>query len=126
ILGGSVDENSGNYGMAIGAMPSKRAPEVVDRLLDLYAAERQEGVTFRAWVHRVGKKDIKERLQDLTEVPSYDEDPSFYIDWHDAREYSIGDIGVGECAGEVITLTQFALASAESKAFDASVLVEKA
>lgn len=126
ILGGSVDENSGNYGMAIGAMPSKRAPEVVDRLLDMYAAERQEGETFRAWVHRVGKKDIKERLQDLTEVPSYDEDPSFYIDWHDAREYSIGDIGVGECAGEVITLTQFALASAESKAFDASVLVEKA
>jgi sulfite reductase (ferredoxin) len=73
---------------------------------------------------RVGKKTIKEKLQDLMAVPSYEEDPSFYIDWHDSREYSIGDIGVGECAGEVVSLTQFSLATAESKVFDASVLVD--
>jgi sulfite reductase (ferredoxin) len=46
------------------------------------------------------------------------------VDWHDAREYSIGDIGVGECAGEVISLTQFSLATAESKVFDASLIVD--
>jgi sulfite reductase (ferredoxin) len=73
---------------------------------------------------RVGKKTIKAQLSDLLEVPPYAADPSFYIDWHDAREYSIGDIGVGECAGEVVTLTQFSLATAESKSFDASVLVD--
>ena len=48
------------------------------------------------------------------------------MDWHDAREYSIGDIGVGECAGEVVSLTQFSLATAESKVFDASLIVDDA
>jgi sulfite reductase (ferredoxin) len=126
ILGGSLDDNAANYGLAIGAVPSKRAPETVDRLLDLYSEGRAPGESFRAWVMRVGKKTIKDQLQDLMVVPSHDEDPSFYVDWHDAREYSIGDIGVGECAGEVVSLTQFSLATAESKAFDASLIVDDA
>jgi sulfite reductase (ferredoxin) len=95
-------------------------------LLAYYADEKQGKETFRSWVQRVGKKAIKERLADLMAVPSYEDDKSFYVDWHDAREYSIGDIGTGECAGEVISLTQFSLASAESKAFDASVLIDGA
>jgi sulfite reductase (ferredoxin) len=124
VLGGELRDNAGNYGLAIGAIPSKNAPAAVDRLLDLYSAEKQAGETFRGWVMRVGKKVVKEKLSDLTDVPGYDEDKSFYVDWHDSREYSIGDIGVGECAGEVISLTQFSLASAESKVFDASVIVD--
>ncbi|MSR22421.1 MAG: nitrite/sulfite reductase [Gemmatimonadetes bacterium] len=124
LLGGSLEENAGNYGLAMGAVPSKRVPEAVDRLLELFTKERQPEETFRGWVMRVGKKEIKGKLEDLIAVPAYETDPSFYIDWHDAREYSIGDIGVGECAGEVVTLTQFSLANAESKVFDASVLVD--
>jgi len=124
ILGGSLADNAGNYGMAIGAVPSKRGPETVDRLLDLYAAQATTSESFRAWVTRVGKKAIKEHLQDLMFVPPHEQDASFYVDWHDAREYSIGDIGVGECAGEVVTLTQFSLATAESKVFDASLIVD--
>ena len=126
LLGGALEDNGSNYGLAIGAIPSKRVPETVDRLLDLYSAEREEGEAFRPWVMRVGKKTIKGKLQDLMAVPSYEEDKSFYVDWHDAREYSIGDIGVGECAGEVVTLTEFSLASAESKVFDASLIVDDA
>ena len=93
-------------------------------LLDLYTQQREEGERFRGWVTRVGKKVIKEQLQDLMNVPAYEEDPSFYVDWHDSREYSIGDIGVGECAGEVVSLTQFSLAKAESRAFEASIRVK--
>jgi sulfite reductase (ferredoxin) len=93
-------------------------------LLGFFAAERLADEPFRSWVARVGKKTIKERLRDLMAVPSYEEDPTFYVDWHDAREYSVGDIGVGECAGEVVSLTQFSLAAAEAKVFDASLVVD--
>ena len=124
LLGGSLEENAGNYGLAIGAVPSKRVPEAADRLLEMYIGERTPGERFRSWVMRVGKKEIKARIGDLLFVPPHEEDPSFYVDWHDAREYSIGDIGVGECAGEVVTLTQFSLAGAESRSFDASVVVD--
>ena len=124
ILGGSLENNAASYGMAVGAVPSRRAPDAVERLLGFYSAERQGSESFRAWVMRVGKKNIKERLQDLLDVPPHEIDPSFYVDWHDAREYSVGDIGVGECAGEVVSLTQFSLAIAESKVFEASILVD--
>ncbi len=31
MLGGEWEHNAGSYGLAIGAVPSKRIPEVVDR-----------------------------------------------------------------------------------------------
>ena len=42
----------------------------------------------------------KASLKSVMTVPSHEEDPSFYHDWLDPREYTTGDLGVGECAGE--------------------------
>ena len=53
------------------------------------------------------------------------DDPSFYSDWGDPREYTIGDIGTGECAGEVVSLAEFELAHAEREYFESQVLYEK-
>lgn len=125
ILGGEWTNNAGAYGMAMGAYPSKRIPDVVDRLLDIYQTERQPGEKFRETINRVGKKVVKERLTDLAEVPQYQDRPEFYRDWADSREYTIGDIGVGECAGEVVSLTEFSIAEAESQVFDAQILLEE-
>ena len=60
-------------------------------------------------------------LEDLTKIPPYEVDPSFYSDWGDPREYTIGDMGVGECAGEVVSPAQFALAGADTLVFDAQL-----
>jgi len=60
-------------------------------------------------------------LDDLTAVPPYVMDPSFYSDWGDPREFTIGDMGTGECAGEVVTLVQFGFTAAESEAFEGAV-----
>jgi sulfite reductase (ferredoxin) len=124
ILGGEWSHNAAHYGQSLGVIPTKRVPEVVDFLLDLYMKDKQTGETFSQFVHRVGKKDIKDRVQPFTEVPAYGDDPSFYTDWGDAREYTIGDIGIGECAGEVVSLTNFDVAIAESLNFDATLLLE--
>jgi sulfite reductase (ferredoxin) len=74
---------------------------------------------------RVGKKDLQQHLKPFTEVPPYRIDSSFYTDWSDAREFSIGDIGVGECAGEVVSLTDFGIAKAEGLHFEAQVLLDE-
>lgn len=125
VLGGEWDNNAAQYGQSLGVIPSKRIPDVVEFLIDTYMAERQEGEKFSKFVRRVGKKTIKERVQPFTEVPAYAVDKSFYHDWSDSREYSIGDIGVGECAGEVVSLTDFGVAKAESIYFDATLLLEE-
>jgi len=124
VLGGTWNHNASQYGQSLGVVPSRHIPEVVDFLLDLFLKERQSGEVFPDFVHRVGKKSIKEKVQSFTVIPDYDVDKTVYTDWGDAREYTIGDIGVGECAGEVVTLTDFGVAVAESAHFDATVLLE--
>jgi sulfite reductase (ferredoxin) len=124
LLGGQWEENAGAYGLAIGAIPSKRVPEAVDRILRRYLAERQYGESFQSYVKRIGKAECKRMVEDLAQVPPHSEDPSFYTDWSDAREFTIGDLGVGECAGEVVSPIDFQLAACEREAFEAQLLLE--
>src|SRR5207302_5795460 len=57
-------------------------------------------------------------------IPGHDENPSFFSDWRDPREYSTGDMGIGECAGEVVSPIDFGLAAAEREAFEAQLTLE--
>ncbi len=63
-------------------------------------------------------------IDNFTPIPSHDEDKSFYSDWGDPREYSIGDIGIGECAGEVVFPTEFELTACEREVFEAQLQLE--
>jgi sulfite reductase (ferredoxin) len=124
VLGGQWTENAGNYGLAIGAVPSKRIPETVDRITARYLVERTSGESFQAFVKRIGKAECKRMLEDLADVPPHDVDSSFYTDWADAREFTTGDMGVGECAGEVVSPIEFQLTACEREAFEAQVYLE--
>jgi len=125
VLGGQWTENAASYGLAIAAIPSKNIPEVVDRITTRYRSEREDGESFQDFVKRLGKRELKEMFQDLTNIPAYEDDPWYYSDWGDPREYTHGDRGKGECAGEVVSLVDFNLAEAEREAFEASVLLDE-
>ncbi|NEQ96564.1 MAG: nitrite/sulfite reductase [Cyanothece sp. SIO2G6] len=125
VLGGEWGNNAAQYGQGLGVIPSKRVPDVVEFLIDMYLSERQDGEKFSAFVHRIGKKTIRERVKPFAAIPDYETNKEFYRDWADSREYTIGDIGIGECAGEVVTLTDFGVAKAESIYFDATLLLEE-
>jgi sulfite reductase (ferredoxin) len=124
ILGGQWSENAGSFGLGIGAVPSKNIPTVVDRMTARFVAEREANESFQSFTQRIGKATLKTMLDDLTAIPSHDEDPSFYTDWGDAREYTIGDMGVGECAGEVVSPAEFALTAAGREVFEAQLLLD--
>jgi sulfite reductase (ferredoxin) len=118
------ERNAGAYGLAIGAVPSKRIPETVDLIASRYLEGRTPGETFHDWAKRTGKAALKQMIEPMMAVPAHDADPGFYVDWADAREYTIGDIGVGECAGEVVTPVEFALAACEREVFEAQLALE--
>jgi sulfite reductase (ferredoxin) len=124
VVGGQWTHNGGAYGLAIGAVPSKRVPEVVKRLTTRFAAERLPGELFAAFVNRIGKKTIRAMVEELQVLPSYEQDPSFYSDWGDPREYTIDDMGVGECAGEVVPYVEMGLAASEREIFEAQVMLD--
>jgi sulfite reductase (ferredoxin) len=124
LLGGEWGNNAGSYGLAIGAVPSKRIPETVDRITGRYRDERQPGESFQAFIKRIGKAECKKMLEEFTAVPPYEQDASFYSDWGDPREFTLGDIGIGECAGEVVYPIDFELVACEREVFEAQLDLE--
>jgi sulfite reductase beta subunit-like hemoprotein/uncharacterized protein (UPF0332 family) len=129
MLGGKWLENGGAYSLAMGSVPSKRIPELVQTLTDRFMAERitppgGTPETFQQFCQRIGKKALKEIVDQFTKVPPHSQDPSFYSDWGDPREFTIGDMGTGECAGEVVSLWQFGMAQAEGDAFESQLLLD--
>jgi sulfite reductase (ferredoxin) len=124
VLGGKWVDNGGAYGLAIGAVPAKNIPEVVRRITDRFVSDRRTAESFYDFTTRAGKRALREMLEDLTAVPPHEVNPDYYRDWGDPREFGIGDMGVGECAGEVVSLTEFDLVGAESQVFEAQLQLE--
>jgi sulfite reductase (ferredoxin) len=125
ILGGQRARNAASYGMAVGSVSSRAIPQTVEALADAYAHSRESGERFQGWIVRMGKRNVREIIKPFMEVPPYAEDPRFYSDWSDVREFTIGDLGVGECAGEVVSLFGIEVVKAESQAFDAQIALEE-
>tara|TARA_B100001123_G_scaffold451307_1_gene630483 strand:+ start:12562 stop:14832 length:2271 start_codon:yes stop_codon:yes gene_type:complete len=125
VLGGQWSNNAGSYGLAIGAIPSKRVPETISKITERYISERQTEESFQDFTQRIGKRELKAMLQDFTTVPTHEQNPEFYSDWGDPREFTLGDMGTGECAGEVVSLTEFDLAAAEAQVFEAQLQLEQ-
>ena len=123
VLGGEWEHNAGSYGLPIVAVPSKNIPKVVARLTERYVADRTSGETFKEFAKRTGKVQLKTMLDDLTKPPAGDR--SYFSDWGDPREYTLGDMGDGECAGEVVSPLDFGLAAAERELFEGQVAFEK-
>jgi sulfite reductase (ferredoxin) len=124
VLGGEWTHNAGSYGLPVMAIPSKNIPEVVTRLTERYVTGRKNGEVFKDFIKRLGKAELKQLLEDLTRLPADPTDRSYFSDWDDPREYTLGDLGVGECAGEVVSSVEFGLAAAERQVFEAQVAFE--
>ncbi|MDK1029932.1 MAG: nitrite/sulfite reductase [Anaerolineae bacterium] len=124
VLGGQWAHNAGSYGLAVGAVPSKSVPEVLDAIVDNYVEQRERNEKFSDWVTRIGKKEIRRILTPFMQVPPYETHPEFYTDWGDPREFTIGDLTEGECAGEVVSLFSMEIAKAESQAFEAMLSLD--
>ena len=125
VLGGQWTENAKSYGLVVGAVPSRNVPKALHVVTDHYLANREEGESFQAFIKRVGKREFRTVLKPLQAVPAYEEDKSFYSDWGDPREYTIGDIGVGECAGEIVPFVEFGLQAAEQELFEAQDILDE-
>ncbi|MGB7159993.1 MAG: hypothetical protein WBD40_18145 [Tepidisphaeraceae bacterium] len=128
MLGGQWSQNGGSYALAMGAVPSKRVPDLVNALTARYIKDRQGEESFQAWCQRVGKKELKAIVDPFdvktNPLPPQPTDPGMYQDWGDPRAYQMS-VATGECAGEVISLADFGFTAAETIAFEASTLLDE-
>src|SRR5947209_13583471 len=65
VVGGKWEDNAGSYGLAIGTVPSKNIPEVIERMTARYVRDRKGAETFQDFVKRVGKLELRGMLESL-------------------------------------------------------------
>ncbi|MCC7365000.1 MAG: nitrite/sulfite reductase [Dehalococcoidia bacterium] len=79
-------------------IPAKRAPDAVERVLNLYQAQRNGTETFNQYFDRVGPKPLEGAIEDLTLPGEFtDDNKGMFMDWGKLDLYQM-QRGEGECA----------------------------
>ncbi len=98
LLGGYVGDEQIHFGEKALRLPAKNAPNAAVKVVGRFAAEREAGETFRAWLDRAGgAKAVAAELKDLDSFPAPDEGPEYYVDYGETGPYA-AEIGDSECA----------------------------
>jgi sulfite reductase (NADPH) hemoprotein beta-component len=100
LVGGGLtdDTTGGRFGRLVGKLPARRGPEAVERLIDLWRRERQDGdEPLGAFLHRVPLPRLRQLLADLFEIDEAAATAADYIDLGQEAPFTVGQ-GEAECA----------------------------
>lgn len=126
LIGGRVEGTSAALAQVVAKIPAKNVPRAIEGLIALYRKERKEEESFHNFLLRLGKAGIKKILLPLTIVPSFEEGPEFYSDWGSDQEFSMEDLGPGECASGAQEMMENLLTESEQELFSADLMAQKA
>jgi len=105
-VGGRARGDNAQFGALIGKFPAKNCVKVTETLLELYEKTKLPAEDFDSFVAREGTERLKEILEPLRQVPSFEKDPSFYEDFGHEHEHFAVQKGIkGECAGSTVAET---------------------
>ncbi len=95
LIGGNGAHNSPGFAKKLIPIHARRIPEAVDRIVNFYERERQEGESFAVFAQRQGVNGFKPVVDPLTKLdPS---DVSLRYDWGEDVGFKL-NVGQGECA----------------------------
>jgi sulfite reductase (ferredoxin) len=96
-VGGGIDANGTSFGRLSAKVPARRAPEALERLVRLYARERQEGESPVAFFRKLEVPKVKALLADLEALTPESAGPTDFIDLAETTEFR-PETTDGECA----------------------------
>jgi sulfite reductase (ferredoxin) len=98
-IGGNFEGGEVIFGKRLKArLPAKRVPEAVERWIQLYESDRNEGEEFNAFAERTGAESFEAAVKDLTLPAEFSlETMQEFIDWNRSSPYKV-ERGEGECA----------------------------
>ncbi|MEW6324111.1 MAG: nitrite/sulfite reductase [Nitrospirota bacterium] len=121
-LGGRTGNGNVQFGQLFGLkFPAKRVPEVVQRLLALYRAERHNGESFLEYADRLTKARVQQELAPLAQAA----DEAIFHDWEDEGDYALTDHGPGECGSVAVNFVAQHFEDSAYELAHARVLLQK-
>ena len=123
-LGGETSPERAQFGSLLGKFPAKNCVTLTETLLSLYEKEKLPAEEFNSFLSRTGTKRLKEILEPLRHVPSFETDPSFYEDYgHEHESFAVRRGIKGECAGSTVAETLPTIEIARERLAQAEALI---
>jgi sulfite reductase (ferredoxin) len=123
-LGGQTSPDRAQFGSLLGKFPAKNCVRLTETLLGLYEKEKLPAEEFTSFANRIGTKRLKEMLEPLRQVPSFETDPSFYEDYgHEHEGFAVRKGIKGECAGSTVAETLPTIEAAREQLAQAGALI---
>ena len=97
MAGGGADADGAAFGRIVAKVPARRGPEVVDRLVALYRAERADGEAFAPFLRRIDPPRLKATLADLEHLTEETALPEDFIDLAEEAAFA-PEVLDGECS----------------------------
>ncbi len=97
LLGGGVSSTGASFGRLVAKIPARRVGQALERLAELYLAQRRPGEGARAFFERVSTADAKRALEDLARLTPETLAREDGIDLGETAEYGVETLE-GECA----------------------------
>jgi sulfite reductase beta subunit-like hemoprotein len=96
-VGGGAQERGVTFARLAAKIPARRLPQAVERLIDLYARDKQEGESANAFFGRVELATVQRTLADLTRLQPGDAVPLDFVDLGESTEFA-PEVMDGECS----------------------------
>lgn len=97
MLGGGITDGGAQFGRLATKIPARRVPAAVERLIELYTAEKAEGEEPADFFQRVPLDKVQGLLKDLAEMELVDAKPEDFIDLGEDKAFEV-TLMEGECA----------------------------
>jgi sulfite reductase beta subunit-like hemoprotein len=96
-IGGGFAEDGPKFGRIAGKVPARRVPQALERLVEMYSAEKQPGETPLSFFTRIEPAKVTAKIKDLTEMDEKTATPEDFIDLGDQKAFELVEME-GECA----------------------------
>jgi sulfite reductase beta subunit-like hemoprotein len=97
MVGGAVDNDGASFGRVAAKVPARRMPDVIDRLVELYAVSHAPGESATAFFKRIDLGTVKSTLADLEKLESTAATDEDFIDLGETTQFT-PEVMDGECA----------------------------
>jgi len=97
LVGGGTEHGGASFGRLAAKIPARRIPDAVDRLIEMYAKEKQDGESATAFFGRVSVERVRLTLAGLERLTASEAVAADYVDLAESAEFA-PEVMDGECS----------------------------
>ncbi|MDH5719622.1 MAG: sulfurtransferase TusA family protein [Spirochaetia bacterium] len=107
LAGAVISENESRFAEELTEVASKDMPSFVVDVLKIYSEKKARFNSFYEYAQNEGREDIIEAAKKYSNIPSYEEDASYYTDWTAKEKFTVLKGQKAECSASLYDMIDF-------------------